>query len=46
MDAVVEAAFPNIRRLLKIYIIIPHSKAVVECMFSKMGLNPLVPGAC
>ena len=35
MDAVVEAAFRNTRRLLKIYIIIPHSQAVVERMFSK-----------
>ena len=28
-DDVVEAAFPNIRRLLKLDIIIPHSEAVV-----------------
>ena len=28
-DGVVEAAFPNIRRLLKLDIIIPHSEAVV-----------------
>ena len=39
MDAVVEAVFPNIRRLLKIYIIIQHSEAVVERMFSKIGLR-------
>ena len=29
-DGVVEAAFPNIRWLLKLYITIPHSEAVVE----------------
>ena len=37
-DGVVEAAFPKIRRLLKLYIIIPHSEAVVEITFSRMGL--------
>ena len=37
-DGVVEAAFPKIRRLLKLYIIIPHSEAVVERTFSRMGL--------
>lgn len=37
MDAVVEDAFPYIRLLFKIYII-SNSEAVVECMFSKMGL--------
>ena len=36
MDAVVEGAFPYIRLLFKIYI--SNSEAVVECMFSKMGL--------
>ena len=38
MDAVVEAVFPTIRCLLKIYIIITHSEAVVEHMFSKMDV--------
>ena len=36
-DFVVETAFPNIRRLLKIYVLIPMSEAVVERGFSKMG---------
>ena len=36
MDAVVDAAFPNIRHLLKIYTVIPHSEAVAEPMFYKM----------
>ena len=38
MDAVVKAAFRNTRRLLQIYIIIPHSQVVVERMFSKMKI--------
>ena len=29
--------FPNVRRLLAIYILIPHTKAVVERGFSKIG---------
>ena len=37
-DRVVEAAFPNIRRLLKIFILIPMSDAVTERGFSKMKL--------
>ena len=37
MDAVIETEFPNIRRPLKIHIIIQHSQAVVERL-SKMGL--------
>lgn len=37
-DTVVEAAFPNIRKLLLLYILIPQSEAVVERGFSKMKL--------
>ena len=36
-DTVVETVFPNIRRLLKIYILISSSEVVVERGFSKMG---------
>ena len=36
-DCVVSGAFPYIRRLLVIYVIIPHAEAVVEHGFSKMG---------
>lgn len=36
-DEVVSLAFPNIRRLLAIYILIPQSEAVVERGFSKMS---------
>ena len=36
-DCVVSGAFPNIRRLLAIHVIIPHAEAVVEREFSKMG---------
>ena len=36
-DTVVETAFPNIRWLLKIYILIPSSEPVVERGFLKMG---------
>ena len=36
-DSVIETAFPNIRRLLKIYVLIPMSEAIVERGFSKMG---------
>ena len=36
-DTVVETVFPNIRRLLKIYILISSLEVVVERGFSKMG---------
>ena len=36
-DNVVETAFPNVRRLLKIYVLISSSEAVVERGSSKMG---------
>ena len=36
-DTVVETVFTNIRRLLKIYILISSSEVVVERGFSKMG---------
>ena len=36
-DTVVETAFPNIRWLPKIYILIPSSEPVVERGFLKMG---------
>ena len=36
-DEAIAIAFPNIRRLLAIYILIPHTEAVVERGFSKMG---------
>ena len=36
-DKTIAVAFPNIRRLLSIYILIPHSEAVVERGFSLMG---------
>ena len=36
-DTVVKTAFPNIRRLLKSYVLIPSSEAVVERGFSKLG---------
>ena len=36
-DSVIETAFPSIRRLLKIYVLIPMSEAIVERGFSKMG---------
>ena len=36
-DTVLSAAFPTIWRLLKVYVIIPFSKAVVEMDFSKMN---------
>ena len=36
-DSVIETAFPSIRWLLKIYILIPMSEAIVERGFSKMG---------
>ena len=37
-DNVVSSAFPNIRQLLKFYILVPMSEAVVERGFSKMKL--------
>ena len=37
-DEVMETTFPIIQRLLKIYICIPQSEAVVEREFSKMNL--------
>ena len=36
-DSVIETAFPSIRQLLKIYVLIPMSEVVVERGFSKMG---------
>ena len=36
-DIVVESAFPNVWRLLIIYLLVPHTEAVVERGFSKMG---------
>ena len=38
-DKVVAAAFPTVRRLLKIYLLLPQSEAVVERGFSKMKLT-------
>ena len=35
-DNVLESAFPNIRRLLSLYVLIPQSEAVVERGFSRM----------
>ena len=32
-DSVIEAAFPNIRKLLLLYLLIPRSEAVVERLF-------------
>ena len=36
-DTVLSAAFPTIWRLLKVYVIIPFSEAVVERSFVKMN---------
>ena len=36
-DILVETALPNIRQLLRIYVLIPSSEAVVEISFLKMG---------
>ena len=36
-DGVISQAFPNIQRLLCIYLLIPHTEAVVERGFSKMS---------
>ena len=37
-DAVLSTTFPTIWRLLKVYVIIPFSEAIVERGFSKMNL--------
>ena len=37
-DTVLSAAFPTIRRLIKVYVILPYSEAVVERGFSKVNL--------
>ena len=36
-DNVVKTAFPNVQRLMKIYVLIPMSEAIVERGFSKIG---------
>ena len=36
-DIVVESAFPNVWRLLIIYLVMPHTEVVNECSFLKMG---------
>ena len=36
-DSVIETAFPSIQQLLKIYVLIPVSEAIVERGLSKMG---------
>ena len=36
-DIVVKSAFPNVRRLLITYFLMPQTENVVECGFSKMG---------
>ena len=36
-DIVIEQGFPNIRRLLILYLLIPHTEAVVERGFSRMA---------
>ena len=36
-DNVIEHAFPNIRRLLLLYVLIPNTEAIVERGFSRMG---------
>ena len=36
-DKVIEQAFPNIRRLMVLYLLIPHTKTVVERGFSRTG---------
>ena len=36
-DIVVESAFPNVWRLLIIYLVVPHTEVVNECSFLKMG---------
>ena len=36
-DSVIETAFPSMQRLLKIYVLIPMTEAIVERGFPKMG---------
>ena len=36
-DIVVECAFPNVQRLLIIYLLVPHMEADAECGFLKIG---------
>ena len=36
-DTFVETAFPNIQRLLKVYVLIPSSEIVIKRGFLKMG---------
>ena len=43
-DTVLSTAFPTIRRLLKVYVIIPFSEAAVERAFSK--INPIMTKRC
>ena len=38
LDTVLSAAFPTIQKLLKVYVLVPFSEAVVERGFSKMNL--------
>ena len=38
-DTALSTAFPTICRLLKVYVIIPFSEAVVERCFSKMNVT-------
>ena len=37
-NSVLESVFPNVRKLLRLYVLIPQSEAVVERGFSKMKL--------
>ena len=37
-DSVVESTFPNIRKFLRLYVLLPQSEAVLERGFSKMKL--------
>ena len=36
-DIVAESTFPNVRRLLIIYLLLPHTETIVERGFSKMS---------
>ena len=38
-DSVIESAFPNIRYLLRLLVLVPHSEAVVERGFSKNEID-------
>ena len=40
-DSVIETAFPSIQRLLKIYVLVPMSEAIVETEFSALDDNRL-----